>query len=81
MQKILLGETLDHNDITIERGLRSDFEKDIESTRKLWKQKGHKFQVPGAFYRVEPPLSQDESDHESYLSLAEKVRLYFFIFL
>ena len=77
----ILGETLDHDDITIERGPRSDFEKGIESTRKLWKQKGHKFQVPGALHRGEPPLPQDELDQASYLSLAEKVRLYIFYIL
>ena len=50
----ILGETLDHNDTTIDRGPGSDFEKGIASTRKLCKQKGHEFEVPGAMYREKP---------------------------
>ena len=66
----VLGEMLDHNDTTSDRSPGSELDNGSGATKKLWKKKGHKFAVPGAMYRGEPPMPQPKQDPYRFLSLA-----------
>ena len=69
----ILGKMLDHNDTTSDRSPGSELENGSAATKKLWKQKGHKFAVPGAMYRGEPPMPQLQQDPYRFISLANQV--------
>ena len=64
---------LDRNDTTNNRSPGSQLENASAATKKLWKEKGHKFAVPGAMYRGEPPLPEIEPDQSRFISLNDKV--------
>ena len=70
----MLGKMLDHNDTTSDRSPGSELENGSAATKKLWKEKGQKFAVPGAMYRGEPPLPKIEPDQSRFISLNDKVR-------
>ena len=70
---------LDHNDTTSDRSLGSELENGSAATKRLWKQKGHKFAVPGAMYRGEPPMPQPKQDPYWFISLKHKVSFAVFL--
>ena len=75
----ILGKMLDHNDTTSDRSPGSELENGSAATKRLWKQKGHKFAVPGAMYRGEPPMPQPKQDPYWFISLKHKVSFAVFL--
>ena len=74
----ILGKVLDHNDTTSHRSPGSELENGSAATKKLWRKKGHKFSVPGAMYRGEPPMPQPQQDPDRFISLKGEVSLQYF---
>lgn len=62
----ILGRVLGHDDSTSDRTPGSQLESGTSATKKLWKNIGKSFGVPGGMYRGEPPVPDIQNSNDVF---------------